>query len=295
MRPLVRTFAVIALVASPWLVAAPRIDEVTFISHGATLSGSLVWPDGRPVIAGVVFIHGSGEQSRSLGIARRFADDGIAALVYDKRGVGRSGGVYEGQQSVTGMNIALLADDAVAALEALAKHPEFNDAPLGLAGISQAGWIAPLAATKTGRADFLLLWSAPVSKVSEEDIYSKHTGDRDGADRPSYAVALAARTEPYVWPDCLGRDTDPAEDLAALDIPGLWIFGEHDGSIPVDLSLRNLHALQAKGHRYEYRVFPDRGHNNMTATFDAAIAWLNAFASGTPSTGCTDPPCVKSR
>lgn len=295
MRPLVRTIAVIALVASPWLAAAQRVDEVTFVSHGATLPGSIVWPEGRPVIAGVVFIHGSGEQARNLAIARRFADGGIAALVYDKRGVGRSGGVYEGQQSVAGMNIALLADDAIAALEALAKRPGVNDAPLGLAGISQAGWIAPLAATKTDRADFLLLWSAPVSKVSEEDIYSKHTGDRDGPDRPPYAAALAEREAPYVWPDFLGRDTDPAEDLATLKIPGFWIFGEHDGSIPVDFSLRNLRALQAEGHRYEYRLFPGQGHNNMAATFDAAIDWVNALAAEGSSMTCRAPPCARAR
>ncbi|GAB3731267.1 hypothetical protein GCM10028794_07350 [Silanimonas algicola] len=279
------TFAVVLFLAlaPAALAAAPRIDEVRFVSHGATLSGSLVLPEGKPIVAGVVFIHGSGEQGRNLGVARRLADGGIAALVYDKRGVGRSGGVYEGEQSVTGMNISLLADDAVAALETLATQPGLDAVPLGFAGISQAGWIAPVAATRTRQADFLLLWSAPVTKVSEEDLYSKHTGDRDGADRPAYATALAARDTPYVWPAFLGRDTDPAEDLATLAIPGFWIFGEQDGSIPVDLSLRNLRALQAKGHRYEYRVFPGQGHNNMAATFDAAIAWVAAFAGGARS------------
>ncbi|GAB3671354.1 hypothetical protein GCM10028813_54040 [Ramlibacter alkalitolerans] len=165
----------------------------------------------------------------------------------------------------------------------MATQPGLDAVPLGFAGISQAGWIAPVAATRTRQADFLLLWSAPVTKVSEEDLYSKHTGDRDGADRPAYATALAARDTPYVWPAFLGRDTDPAEDLATLAIPGFWIFGEQDGSIPVDLSLRNLRALQAKGHRYEYRVFPGQGHNNMAATFDAAIAWVAAFAGGARS------------
>ncbi|MCZ8115194.1 alpha/beta hydrolase [Silanimonas sp.] len=278
--------ALLSAFAAPGLAAEPRIEEVRFVSHGATLSGSLVLPEGKPIVAGVVFIHGSGEQARSLGVARRFADGGIAALVYDKRGVGRSEGAYEGEQSVTGMNIALLADDAVAALETLATYPGLDAVPLGFAGISQAGWIAPVAATRTRQADFLLLWSAPVTKVSEEDLYSKHTADRDGPDRPSYATALAARDTPYVWPAFLGRDTDPAEDLATLVIPGFWIFGEHDGSIPVDLSLQNLRALQAKGRCYAYRLFPGQGHNNMAATFDAAIAWVTALASSA-SSACT--------
>ena len=265
----------LALLASPVFGTNSRIEDVTFVSRGTMLSGSIAWPQGKPTIAAVVFIHGSGEQSRNLALSRRFAEAGIAALVYDKRGVGESGGVYEGEQSVTGMNIALLADDAVAALNTLAGKAALDGVPLGFAGISQAGWIAPLAATKTRNAKFLLLWSAPVCKVSEEDIYSKFTADADGSDRPPYATALAARTEPYRWPDFLGRDTDPTEDLAQLRIPGFWIFGARDGSIPVDLSLRNLDALRAAGHRFEHVVFDEHGHDNMTATFDAAIQWIN--------------------
>lgn len=270
---------VLSLLAAPGLLGAQRVEDVTFSSHGVSLSGSIAWPVDKPAIAAVVFIHGSGPQTRNLALAKRFADRGIVALVYDKRGVGKSGGMYEGNQSVTGMNIALLADDAAAALDFLAGQSALGGAPVGFSGISQAGWIAPLAATKSRHARFLLLWSAPVCKVSEEDIYSKFTGDTDGPDRPLYATALASRTEAYVWPDFLGRDTDPAEDLAQLKIPGFWIFGGRDGSIPVDLSVKRLGALRAAGHRFEHTVFPEQGHNNMTATFDAAVEWLSKVAT----------------
>lgn len=84
-------------------------------------------------------------------------------------------------------------------------------------------------------------------------FYSKHTSDQDGPDRPPYATALAARTEPCVWPDFLGRD----------------------GSIPVDLSIRKLHELQLAGHHYDYTVFFNLGHNNIDPSFDIAIQWVN--------------------
>ncbi|MCC7001981.1 MAG: alpha/beta hydrolase [Gemmatimonadaceae bacterium] len=276
---MIRTLSlVIAALGFPLALAHAqdeRTEEVRFVSHGETFAGSIVWPKGKSATAAVVFIHGSGPQTRNIELARRFADRGIAALVYDKRGVGKSGGTYEGNQSVTGMNISLLADDAVAALNALAARAELRAVPVGFAGISQAGWIAPLAATRTHHAKFLLLWSAPVSRVSEEDIYSKFTRDTDGPDRPTFATALAARTSPYVWPtDLLGRDTDPVEDLAQLSIPGFWIFGGQGGSIPVDLSIRNLSALRAAGHQFEHTLFAEQGHNNMGPTFDAAIAWV---------------------
>ena len=255
--------------------AAPaRIENIEFSSQGVTLSGSIAFPAG-PARAAVVFVHGSGKQSRNLALAERFASKGVAALVYDKRGAGQSGGEYEEKQSVSGMNVALLADDAAAALQALANNPALQGVPVGFAGISQAGWIAPLAATKTKQARFLVLWSGPVCKVSEEDIYSKFTADQDGADRPLYATALAARTDPYIWPDFLGRDTDAAEDLGKLTIPGFFIFGGRDGSIPVDLSLQRLHALQIEGHAFDYTVFLGVGHDNIDPTFDVAIKWIN--------------------
>jgi pimeloyl-ACP methyl ester carboxylesterase len=254
--------------------AAPRIEEVAVPSHGVVLAGSLVLSGEQPIRAGVVFIHGSGKQARNLDLAKKFAAHGIAALVYDKRGAGQSGGEYEGDQSVSGPNIQLLADDAAAALAVLADHPALKGVPTGLAGISQAGWIAPLAAANNPRAKFLVLWSGPVCKVSEEDIYSKHTTDGDMAPPPPYAEALAARQVPYRWPAFLGRDTDAAADLGKLKIPGLWVFSDNDGSIPVDLSVAKLRALAAAGHRYDYRVFEGLGHNNIDSTFDTVVEWI---------------------
>ncbi len=257
------------------------VKDLGFSSHGVRLSGSLVMPAEGPIHAAVVFVHGSGPQKRSMHWAQRFASEGIAALVYDKRGVGRSGGTYEGNQSVSEQNITLLADDALAAFEKLRVHSKTKDVALGLAGISQAGWIVPLAAQKSARqsegADFMVLWSGPVCKVSEEDIFSKYTADLDARRVPGYREALAARTTPYIWPDFLGKDSDPSDNLAALDIPGLWVFGAQDGSVPVDLSIERLAALMAKGHDYEYALFSNLGHNNMSETFSMVTDWIRGL------------------
>jgi uncharacterized protein len=252
------------------------MENVEFVSRGETLAGTLVFPAEGNVRAAVVFVHGSGKQTRSMAVAERFAANGIAALVYDKRGAGASGGRYDGEQSVSGHNIAILADDAMAALDALSTHPSLKHVPLGLTGISQAGWIVPLAAERSERVDFMVLWSAPVCKVSEEDIYSKYTNDVDAANVPGYDEALRARDTEYIWPDFLGKDTDPGESLATLRIPGFWIFGENDGSIPVDLSIRNLQALVADGGKYGHVLVPAQGHNNMGGTFAIAIDWIKA-------------------
>jgi dienelactone hydrolase len=262
------------LVSVNGLAGSPRVEDVEFASHGVTLSGSIVFPESQPFHAAAVFIHGSGKQERNLQLAERFAREGIVALVYDKRGAGKSGGEYEGDQSVSERNIVLLADDANSALQTLSRVPSLKGIPVGFAGISQAGWIAPVAAQRSDLAKFLVLWSGPVTKVSEEDIFSKYTADRDSFIAPSYDEALRARTEKYVWPDFLGKDSDSSENLKKLSIPGLWLFSDNDGSIPVGLSIERLQSLRKAGHHYDYVLFSGLGHNNMDGTFATACDWL---------------------
>jgi len=254
---------------------AYEIEEVQFTSHGTTLAGSIMLPPkDTAIISALVFVHGSGKQTRNMDIARRFASEGIAALVYDKRGAGSSGGDYESKQSVSEKNISLLADDSIAALTTLRTHTKLQQVPVGLSGISQAGWIVPLAAQRSGKADYMALWSSPVCKVSEEDIFSKYTADLDVDRVPSYQEALNSRSRKYIWPDFLGKDSDPNESLLELGIPGLWIFGTNDGSIPVDLSIERLQTHIDAKREYDYVLFSGLGHNNMTETFPTAIEWI---------------------
>ena len=111
-------------------------------------------------------------------------------------------------------------------------------------------------------------------KVSEEDIYSKYTGDANTGPAPPYIEALKSRKEPYLWPDFLGVDTDSGASLEKLSIPGLWIFGDKDPSIPVDLSIDRLKKLGSSGHPYEYVLYPGLGHNNMEENFALATDWI---------------------
>lgn len=262
------------LVTSGTKADTDLVEQIEFLSKGTKISGTLVLPKDRKIQASVVFVHGSGKQTGNVYLAKGFANKGIAALVYDKRGVGKSGGTYEGNQAVSEKNINLLADDALAAVKVLAKHPALKEVPVGLTGISQAGWIIPIAAEQSPLVQFVLLWSGPVCKVSEEDIFSKYTADLDGKKVPSYDQALRSRNVAYIWPDFLGKDSNPSDNLKGLTIPGLWIFGANDGSVPVDLSIQRLDQLRATGHRFNYVLFSGLGHNNIPETFATATDWI---------------------
>ncbi len=105
-------------------------------------------------------------------------------------------------------------------------------------------------------------------------VFSKYTADSDSKKVPTYLEALQSRKQKYIWPDLLGEDIDPIVSLSKLEIPGLWIFGSQDGSVPVDLSIARLQILKDAGGKYEYVVYPGLGHNNMQETFDTAIDWI---------------------
>ena len=57
MRTMIAAAMAVLLLIPRIAGAEPRIDDVTFESHGVTLSGSIVLPDGSPIHAAVVFIH----------------------------------------------------------------------------------------------------------------------------------------------------------------------------------------------------------------------------------------------
>jgi hypothetical protein len=127
----------------------------------------------------VVLVHGSGKDSAvdTYYMAYLFASHGIAALAYDKRGTGGSTGKYN-------QNFHLLSDDTVAAVEWLRGRSEIDPREIHLAGYSQGGWIAPLAASKIPGIRSLLINYGPMVPITEEDrwgyryvLYEKGFGD----------------------------------------------------------------------------------------------------------------------
>jgi pimeloyl-ACP methyl ester carboxylesterase len=237
-------------------IAATLEREIESTSAGIRLAGTLVMPATTPRAA-FVLVQGSGKVERALPLARQFASHGIAVYTYDKRGVGRSqgefdlGGTFQEQAET-------LSGDVVAALTALAAVPELKEAPIGLFGISQAGWIIPHAATKS-RPAFIALWSGPVCSVREE-LHFSAVAETD----PTYLsthtpeqIREYMKTTPR-HPD----DYDPTPFLQELTVPGLWIFGGRDNSMPVGLSIERLSRIIENGRsNFEFKYYASQGHS----------------------------------
>lgn len=255
--------------------------DVKFVSNGDTLAGTILKPD-HP-FAALVIVHGSGQEKRMMEFATLLANNGIAVLTYDKRGVGESGGVYAGPEvgtnNVDSANLNLLSLDAnVAANTLLADLP--NHIPLGLIGASQAGWIIPLAAKKNSNVRFMVIFSGALITVREQLRFQFYTqGDPNFWDTHTEGDArkhIFNDADRYQF-----TDTDPCDVLSKLSIPGLWIYGGKDIQVPVKLSIEHLNTLKSKNKLYRYKLFPELGHNtafsNAKEPVETAIKWIKAI------------------
>jgi hypothetical protein len=251
--------------------------DITFTSEGILLGGTLFSPTDPQ--AAIVLVHGSGQEKRMTRFAERLAAHGITVLSYDKRGVGESAGIYAGPEvgtnNVDSANLSLLAKDASAAVDKLQELEK--DLPIGLVGFSQAGWIIPIAATLNPSVDFMVLFSGPTITSLEQLRFQFHTnGDSNYWENHSEAEA---REHIQNDPDRFQfTATDPKHSLTDLAIPGLWLYGAKDIQVPAQLCIEQLNRIKGKGKPFEYRLYPNLGHNTGSSSDEApvkeAIQWI---------------------
>lgn len=259
------------------------IKDITFKSAGITLEGTIYKPQ-HPQAA-LVLVHGSGQETRMLRMASTLAEKGIAVLTYDKRGVGKSGGIYAGPEvgtnNIDPANLNLLALDASAASNTLLRNLPGKDLPLGLMGFSQAGWIIPLSSKINHKVNFMIVFSGPLVNTLEQLRFQFYTDGNPGFwDTHTETEAREhVRNDPDRYQFAA---TDPQDALNKLSIPGLWIFGGKDIQIPVGLSIEKLNLFKAQGKPYEYLLFPELTHNTASSkspeTINNATQWIQTIA-----------------
>ena len=141
--------------------------ETRFSSEGAELAGQLMLPktlsEQTPL---VIYAHGS-ESYGWIGQAQEPMQSlgrGVAVFIYDKRGTGSSEGNYN-------QNFPLLAKDLVKATQHAKRLYRLKTGfvpRVGLIGLSQGGWVAPLASLEL-ELDFLVVGYGLAIDIAEED------------------------------------------------------------------------------------------------------------------------------
>ncbi|MGH9461039.1 MAG: alpha/beta hydrolase family protein [Vicinamibacteria bacterium] len=277
-----------------------RSEEAWFSNNGVDLAGTLYMPRSRGPHPAVVFVHGSGPETRKeyAFFARLFARNNFAGLAYDKRGVGQSmGRLYESDYGD-------YAEDALAAVQYLRRSDDIDTGCIGLIGFSEGEWVAPLAASLSDAISFLIVIApsgvSPAAQVNEEIAIRLRARGYSTADVAS-ALALNERIFEYQRtgqaPDGLAEDLreasgkpwfrdaqDLPEELYPPDayrwwrsvmdfqpgpiweevkIPVLLLKGGKDPNSTAEHAKREIEAALKSGGNYsvEFVLFPEGDHS----------------------------------
>jgi hypothetical protein len=177
------------LIAAPGLDGQFREEDVRYPSGELTLGALLLQPPGPGPHPGAVIIQGSGASDRSnqwsRDIAEMLVGHGLAVLLTDKRGAGAS----EGDWRTAGFDE--LADDALAGVAYLRGRSEIAPDRIGLVGLSQGGWIAPVAAAREDVAFVVNVSGATVGFAEQSFHEMANTTRQSGLGEEAVAGVLA--------------------------------------------------------------------------------------------------------
>ncbi|MEQ4715253.1 alpha/beta hydrolase [Nonomuraea sp. B19D2] len=254
-------------------------SEVSFRgSGGLVLHGSVISPAGaRSGRAGVVLVHGAGtgtKREKLLVEAVAFARQGMSVLVYDKRSEG---------YSLFKRSYSQLADDALGAVGTLRKQPGVDPAKVGIWGLSEGGWVAPIAASRSADISFVILVGANALHPLRQQAWAVAAGLR----KAGVEGALVDQAEPRLYRVIADGGMfpephyDPEPVIASVRQPVLGIWGVHDLLTPPrETPPIFAKALEEGGNRrYTFRFFADADHA-AHRTPDGGVTRLPELAPG---------------
>lgn len=145
-----------------------RLEEVTFNNGTVSLASELILPNAPGPHPVIVFAAGGstyGTREMFRVFAEFFATHGVAALIYDKRGLGASSGDWlrAGFEDLSG--------DALAGLRMLKSRPDIDARRIAMMGASQSGWIVALAASQSEEVAFIISMSGAGVGPEEQELY----------------------------------------------------------------------------------------------------------------------------
>ena len=167
-------------------------EEVAFANETVQLAGTLYKPDTRTKYPSLVVLHSANGGTRQFPFYQHLVThlpaSGMAVLLFDRRGSGRSSGDFETASFET------LAKDGSAAIAYLRSRDDIAEQQIGLYGISQGGWIAPLVVGMRSDIAFLVIVSGcGVSPARQMDYGATYNLRQQGFTEHTIAQAIALR------------------------------------------------------------------------------------------------------
>jgi pimeloyl-ACP methyl ester carboxylesterase len=103
---------------------------------------------------------------------------------------------------------------------------------------------------------FTALADAPTVTTGEEAVWSKAAGENEPGPLTPQMKQQATRQLAEQGPSGF----DPAPYIRRMQIPGLWLYGAADKSIPTDRCAAILEQLKHQGRDFTIVVYPGAGH-----------------------------------
>lgn len=277
----------------------PRgIQEEPYLieTGGARLIGTLALPAAPGPVPVAVIVPGSGAVDRNgnappglrsnlyAQLAWRLAEQGIASLRYDKRGVG---------ESTQGVDLPRttfddFGEDVVAAVAALAKDERFGG--VVLAGHSEGGWLATRATLRGARVKGIALLATPgrpfltmLREQLAQQLDSAALIRFDSAMSSYLRGELPVGLPPYLQP--LFRPVnqrfttsivayDALAELRRIEVPVLIVQGDRD----VQVTPRDAELLATAGRQARVIVIPGANHLFKAVERTDRVAQLAVYA-----------------
>lgn len=231
--------------------------EIYFNNGNLKLAGMMILPEGEGPFPVAVIIHGSGTSRRDskwyLTVVNHLQENGIAVLLPDKRGSEKSGGKW------IGASFEELAGDTISAIEYIRTQDQFNYSKIGVIGMSQGGWIAPVVAAKTEDLAFVVSMSGPIVTQEEQLLYEEIHNIA-----PYTYTFIAKLIAPLTTKNLMKKEYikgyagfDPIPYWEQVNIPAFIALGENDKNVPVEESIKRLNSNNLD---LLVKVYPDGGH-----------------------------------
>jgi hypothetical protein len=270
-------------------VEIEKREDVAFSNGVIHLAGTLISPTTGAKHSAIILVHASGAEDRDylLPFARFLIRHGVAIFGYDKRGVGGSTGDWKTA------SFDDLAGDVVAAFDYLRTRSDIDRSQIGLLGLSQAGWVMPLAAIRAKDIAFLISVSgagvSPAETTIDQTQNEMTAGGmpsqgvqqivglmklqyefaRTGKGWDQYVAARAKIAERMGSPPDTFPGTpddpywqfirrlyfyDPAPTLRQLKLPVLALFGELDNNIIAEKNRSAWETALKAGNNRDYTL-----------------------------------------
>jgi pimeloyl-ACP methyl ester carboxylesterase len=266
----------------PYTSSDVRVDN-----GGVVLSGTVLSPRAAGRHAAVVFLHGSGAEGRwANGLTADYlARHGVVAIIYDKRGVGKSTGDWKTS------TLDDLTADARSVVHLVSARSDVDPRRVGVYGHSQGGFIAPMVAAGDADVRWIIDADGNVGPQYEQDVFRVGTMLRKTFRGDTLRDALAfyrefvdvarnglphdqfnadkAKYQGALWYDHLGipddkdwiwrwylrvGNADNRSAWRAIDIPVLLLYGQRDETVPPIQSIGTITRILKANHNPQVTV-----------------------------------------